>query len=112
MSTDSSLPPPETVPPQDGPPSLGNRVLYMIVFGVAFWMTCWALVITAIGQLVLRLLNGKPHADLTRFGESLGTYAKQLIEYLTFATEKTPFPFSEWPALSPHATGTTPHPGQ
>ena len=89
----------ETTPPATTPAvisGVGERVLYTVVFAVAFWILGWVLVVTAAIQLVLRLVNGKAHADLARFGASLGRYARQVIDYLTFATEEAPFPFRDW----------------
>ena len=40
------------------------------------------------------------NVDLTRFGASLGRYARQIIEFLTFVTELAPYPFAAWPAES------------
>jgi hypothetical protein len=82
--------------PAPSPSPLMQRVLYMIVFAVVFWILCWVIGLTAIAQLALRLLNGKPHPDLARFGASVGRYSRQVIEYLAFATDEAPFPFSDW----------------
>ena len=79
-------------------PDLGIRVIYMLLFGVVFWVLCWILAATTIIQLIVRLLNGRANADLTRFGASLARYARQVIEFLTFVTELTPYPFTAWPA--------------
>jgi hypothetical protein len=82
------------------PPSttdLGIRVIYMLVFAVVFWLLCWILAATTLVQLVVRLLNGRPNADLTRFGGALARYARQVIEFLTFVTEFAPYPFAAWP---------------
>lgn len=79
------------------PLGIGARILYSILFGFVFWILCWALAITTIAQLVLSLVSQRANADLTRFGAGLGTYAKQLIEFLTFNSERLPFPFSDWP---------------
>ena len=87
---------PQPVPP-DGP-DLGLRVLYMVLFAVIFWILVWVLAVTAVLQLVLRLVNGRPHQELARFGAALGRYAREVIEFLTFATESVPYPFSPWPA--------------
>jgi hypothetical protein len=78
-------------------PDLGIRVIYMLVFGVVFWLICWILAATTLVQLVVRLLNGRPNSDLTRFGGSLARYARQVIEFLTFVTELAPYPFAAWP---------------
>ena len=77
---------------------LGLRVIYMLLFAVVFWVLCWILAATTLIQLVVRLLNGRANSDLTRFGGSLARYARQVIEFLTFVTELTPYPFTAWPA--------------
>ena len=79
-------------------PDLGLRVIYMLLFGVVFWVLCWILAATTLIQLIVRLLNGRANPDLTRFGGSLARYARQVIEFLTFVTELTPYPFAAWPA--------------
>jgi len=79
-------------------PDLGLRVVYMLLFAVVFWALCWILAATTLVQLLVRLLNGRANADLTRFGASLARYARQIIEFLTFVTELTPYPFAAWPA--------------
>jgi hypothetical protein len=79
-------------------PDLGLRVLYMVLFAVIFWILVWVLAVTSVVQLVLRLVNGRPQPELMRFGTGLGRYAREVIEFLTFATESVPYPFSPWPA--------------
>jgi hypothetical protein len=78
-------------------PDLGIRVIYMLLFGFAFWVLCWILAATTFVQLIVRLLNGRPNPDLARFGGSLARYARQVIEFLTFVTELAPYPFATWP---------------
>ena len=87
---------PQPVPP--GGPDLGLRVLYMVLFAVIFWILVWVLAVTAVVQLVLRLVNGRTQPQLSRFGAGLGRYAREVIEFLTFATESVPYPVSPWPA--------------
>jgi len=77
--------------------SLGVRLLYMIVYAVVFWILCWILAVTALTQFVLTVLAGRRNEDIVRFGSGLARYAQQVIEFLTFVTEQTPFPFSDWP---------------
>jgi Domain of unknown function (DUF4389) len=90
-----NLPQPVTPPAL---PDLGIRVIYMVMFAVVFWVLCWILAATTVVQLIVRLLNGRPNPDLTRFGASLARYTRQVIEFLTFVTELTPYPFTAWPA--------------
>jgi hypothetical protein len=78
-------------------PDLGIRLIYMVLFAVVFWVLCWILGATTVVQLIVRLLNGRPNPDLTRFGAALARYARQVIEFLTFVTELAPYPFAAWP---------------
>ena len=90
-----SVPQPTTPP---APPELGLRVLYMLLFGIVFWMLTWTLAVATILQLLLRLINGRPHAEVARFGSALARYSRELIDFLTFATDRMPYPFAPWPA--------------
>ena len=73
------------------------RLLYMLVFALTFWILTWILAVTVIAQLVLTLLGGAPNAELLRFSNGLSRYVSQVIEFLTFITDKPPFPFAPWP---------------
>lgn len=86
---------PQTVAPP--PVDLGVRVLYMLLFAIVFWIVSWTLAITAIAQLLIRLSSGRPSAELARFGGSLARYTSQIVEYLTFVTERVPYPIGEFP---------------
>jgi len=76
---------------------LAVRVLYMIVFAVTFWILTWVLAVTVIAQLILTLLGGQSSPELLRFSRGLSRYVTQVIEFLTFLTDKPPFPFAPWP---------------
>ena len=73
------------------------RLLYMLVFALTFWILTWVLAVTAIAQLILTLLAGTPNPELLRFSQGLSRYVSQVVEFLTFLTEKPPFPFAPWP---------------
>jgi len=79
---------------------LGVRVLYMVVFAVTFWILTWVLVATVVTQLILTLLAAQPNPDLLRFSRGLSRYMSQVIDFLTFQTDKAPFPFAAWPDLN------------
>ena len=78
---------------------IGLRVLYMVVFAVTFWILTWVLAVTVVAQLILTLLAAQPHPELLKFSKGLSRYFTQVIEFLTFSTEKAPFPFAPWPDL-------------
>lgn len=90
----SGVPQPVARPPGG---DIGARILYMLLFAVAFWIVCWVLAATAIGQLLIRLLSGHVNAELAAFGARLARYTQHLVEYLTFASERVPYPVGEFP---------------
>jgi hypothetical protein len=78
--------------------SIWMRGLFMLLLGIAFQICGTVLCIVTIIQFVMALLGDSPNARLISFGRSLGNYLRQIVTFLTFATEEMPFPFSEWPA--------------
>jgi Domain of unknown function (DUF4389) len=76
---------------------LGIRVLYMVMFGIIFWILMWILAVTAIAQLILTLLGGQSNPELLKFSGGFSRYLSQVVEFLTFLTDKPPFPFAPWP---------------
>ena len=73
------------------------RVLYMIAFAIAFWILTWVLAVTVIAQLILTLLAGQANPELLKLSKGLSRYIAQVVEFLTFLTDKPPFPFAPWP---------------
>lgn len=84
--------------------SLATRLLYLLLFAVVFWVICWAVALTAIVQLAFRLFAGAPSPELSRFGAGLARYAGQVVAYLSFASQRLPFPFSDWPEMPGRVT--------
>ncbi|MFZ2541319.1 MAG: DUF4389 domain-containing protein [Gallionella sp.] len=76
------------------------RGLFMLLMGFAFQVCGTVLCIVAVIQFVMKLLNNTPNVRLVLFGRSLGRYLQQTANFLTFATEEMPFPFSDWPSDS------------
>ena len=85
----------------DEPLGIGPRLLYMVVFALVFWILCWVLAATAILQLLFALGGDRPSPELTRFGAGLGLYTREIIDFMTFASAKIPYPFTAWPQPPP-----------
>jgi hypothetical protein len=94
--------------PIDGPPTLedqvkaqvqdkGNwlRLFFMLLFAIIFYAVFFVTCVVAIIQFVARLMSGKPLASLADFNVTLSDYARDLVAYLTYASERKPFPFKE-----------------
>lgn len=73
------------------------RLLYILLFALAWQVAELLLVIVVVLQIAARLLNGKADERLAGFGSSLSTYAAQIGRFATGATEQKPWPFMEWP---------------
>lgn len=87
----------EVSDPTGSKPNIWLRGLYMLLMALAFHVCVTVLGVVAVIQFVVMLLGGSPNVQLVRFGRSMGRYLGQLADFLTFASEVMPFPFSEWP---------------
>jgi hypothetical protein len=74
------------------------RGLFMVLTMLAVHVCGTVLFIVTAIQFIMMLLNETPNPRLTTFGRSLGGYLQQGANFLTFATEDIPFPFSDWPS--------------
>ena len=73
------------------------RFAYLVVFGVAFYLSITLTFATSIFQFLAKLFSGTPFAGLSEFGENLATYQADVTRYLTFASDEKPFPFAPFP---------------
>lgn len=76
-----------------------SRVLYLIIFYLIYSVSEIALLVIALVQFLLSVFSGEPSATLKGFGASLGIYVKQIAEYLSYASDQKPYPFSDWPEV-------------
>ncbi len=73
------------------------RALFMLLMALAFHVVATVLGFVVLIQFIIVLVNDTPNERLVSFGRNMGIYFRQIVDYLTFATEVMPFPFSEWP---------------
>ena len=73
------------------------RLVFMLIF-VALW-TISRIVVGAVVvlQFLWVLFAGEPNPRLGRLGQDLATYTYQIVMYLTFNTQRRPFPYDDWP---------------
>jgi hypothetical protein len=81
-----------------GKRNLWARGFLMLLMAFAFQVSGTVMFVVAVIQFVLTLLNDTPNARLVSFGRSLAWYMRHITNFLTFATEDIPFPFSDWPS--------------
>lgn len=73
------------------------RGLFMLLMALVLHAAGTVMFIVAVLQFLLGLMNDKPNERLVSFGRSLARYFQQIVNFMTFATEDIPFPFSDWP---------------
>jgi len=80
------------------PRSIWMRGLLMILMALAYQLASTLLFFVAIVQFILALVSQMPNPRLSAFGRSLGRHQAQNANFVSFASEELPFPFTEWPA--------------
>ena len=78
--------------------SLWVRVLLMLLMGLAFHIAVTVLGALALVQLLFAVISDGPNERLQHFGRGLGQYLRQITDFVSFASEEAPFPFSDWPS--------------
>jgi hypothetical protein len=83
-----------------------ERLFYSIGFSIVAWCVFWVVMVLAVMQFVLALLQsfsasvtGHPSDELKRFSSRMVQYLLELLAYITFVRETPPFPFSPFPAV-------------
>lgn len=84
--------------PQTAPRGIWIRGLMMFLMALAYQLVSTLLLLVAVIQFVLMLVNDAPNTRLSSLGRSLGRYQSQVANFVSFATEEAPFPFSDWPS--------------
>lgn len=82
--------------PADGR-NIWIRGLFMLLMALILHVAGTVLFIIALIQFLIMLINDIPNARLVSFGRSLARYFRQIVNFMTFATEEIPFPFNDWP---------------
>lgn len=73
------------------------RGFYMLLMIFAFHVSITLMYVITVIQFLLVLLNDSPNERLLVLGGNLARYLRQIANFLTFASEEIPFPFSNWP---------------
>ncbi len=86
--------------------SLWQRALFMLLFSVFVMIAQSILGMVIMALFLIRLFSGQIPESFLKMAASLSRYIYQIYRYLTFNTEKQPFPFSAWPAAEPDKPAT------
>jgi hypothetical protein len=71
----------------------------MVIMWVLFCLGVTVGIVVVVLQFFWVLINGEPKQELAAIGRQLGEYARDIAQYMTFATDERPFPFDrDWPS--------------
>ena len=70
------------------------RILWMLLFVIAWQVAEIVLAGVVVVQLVYRLIYGAPSGSLMNFGDSLSQFLAQIGRFGTFHSDQKPWPFA------------------
>ncbi|MDP7536356.1 MAG: DUF4389 domain-containing protein [Methylococcales bacterium] len=76
--------------------STWKRIFFMAIFAVIVGLVQIVLQLIILLQIASMLLTGNPNTNILGFGKKLSIYLYDIVLFLTFNSERLPFPFSEW----------------
>ena len=82
-------------------PPAWQRALYMILFGVIGYAIILFVFFLAVVQFILVVINGQKNENLSQLASRINSYLKQILDFLSFAIDQVPFPFSPLPKNEP-----------
>ena len=72
-----------------------ERVVYMIVLMMLFWVAVNLFWFVALGQAIWTVVYRRPNDQIAEFGARLGVWLKRVALYVSGATDEKPFPWRE-----------------
>lgn len=72
------------------------RLLYMVLFAIAFNIAEILIAAIAVFQFFKVLFTKEPNEKLKSLGRDLAVYIGDVAKFLTFQTDKMPYPVSDW----------------
>lgn len=73
------------------------KALFIILFLAIGYVTAIVVFIVTILQFILDIVLKSPNKNLLDFSKSLSSYSYEVVSYLTYTSDKKPFPFNPWP---------------
>ncbi len=73
------------------------RGAFLLLFFLAARCVSVLVSVIALFQFLCVLIGGKPNDNAKDFGRNLSLYAAEIIQFLSYNTDRKPWPFSKWP---------------
>ena len=74
------------------------RLLFIVIYAILWQVAEIVLAVTVVLQFLWTLFGGAPNPSLREFGQRLGTWLHQVVDFLTYVGDQRPWPFGlDWP---------------
>jgi hypothetical protein len=90
--------------------STWRRIAYMVLFVITFNVAEIVLAFVVGLQILFKLATGRPLDTMIELGREIGDYLRQVVNFLTFASDDMPYPISPWPSSSGKNHGSNDEP--
>ena len=74
-----------------------QRLLFIVLFAFIYTVAEVVIAAVVIVQFGFELIAGRRNQNLLDLGASLSRYAYEVLLYVTYNSDRRPFPFSDWP---------------
>lgn len=79
------------------------RLVFMILFSIFYFVSISLYSVMLAFQVLVALITGNPNERVRAFHAQLVQYIYRVLRYISFGSEKKPFPFDDWPRDEPEA---------
>lgn len=77
--------------------TIWKRGLFILLFAVIYSITEVVVCFVVVFQFLCVLITGDRNTRVLELGQSLSTYIYEILMFVTFSSERMPFPFEAWP---------------
>ncbi|NIV16943.1 MAG: DUF4389 domain-containing protein [Woeseiaceae bacterium] len=75
------------------------RLVFMLTYSLLIWLAGLVGIVVVVLGFLWVLFKGEINRELRQVGQSVASYAYEIIRYLSFNTDEKPFPFGgRWPS--------------
>lgn len=86
------------------------RLVYMVIFAIIAYSLFWLILFLAAVQFVLSWINRRPNENLRDFSGKVNAYFHGVLDFVGYASDTVPFPFSPLEASVAAAAPAKPAP--
>lgn len=69
------------------------RMFFVVLFNLINWFVGKIIILLAVYQFISHLLTGRVAECTIRWGEAMSNWTWQMMLFMTYKTERMPFPF-------------------